>query len=107
MKSTISFISTSILLLFLTSVGQAQDQQPGTIVASKATSQKTDSSKIKKRSKHKKEYTDIAFNPFQPPAAPAKPLPYNSYREQPVPVKEGTGARILKDIITNKKNNKQ
>jgi len=110
MKSIRSSVLIPILFLALTADCKAQDkpvitEQPVTAVPSTRPSTKTDSLKIKKRAKKRREFADTAFNPYQPPAAVAKPLPYNSYREQPAPVKEGTGASILKDIITNKKNN--
>lgn len=58
--------------------------------------------KIKKKKKKHSESAD-EYNPYQPNNSPVKPLPYNSYKEKPKPVVEGTGASMLKDILTSKK----
>lgn len=58
--------------------------------------------KIKKKKKKHSESAD-EYNPYQLNNSPVKPLPYNSYKEKPKPVVEGTGASMLKDILTSKK----
>jgi len=110
MKPVICSATITSFFLALTAICKAQYskiniEQPATALTSTLPTAKTDSLQIKKKAKKRREHADTAFNPYQPPAAVVKPLPYNSYREQPAPAKEGTGAGIIKDILSNKKNN--
>ncbi len=56
-----------------------------------------------KKKKNKHAGNPDEYNPYQPNNSPVKPIPYNSYKEKPKPLVEGTGASMLKDILTTKK----
>ncbi len=68
----------------------------------------TDSLKITKKSKRKKEPGDTAaYNPYQPNNTVIKPLPYNSYKEKEKPLERPIlpVGDIIRDVIVPKKNN--
>ena len=68
----------------------------------------TDSLKITKKPKRKKERSDTAaYNPYQPNNTVTKPLPYNSYKEKEKPLERPILplGDIIRDVIVPKKNN--
>ena len=120
MKPTFIFAAITVIALLLTVPASAQEVQPvlpetvtDTLPKIKMDSVtapvvKTDSLKMTKKAKHKKKENDTtAYSPYQPNNQVAKPLPYNSYKENPKPIERAPlpVGEILKDIIVPKKNN--
>ena len=120
MKPTFIFAAITVVALFFSSLGSAQQVQPvapaivtDTLPKIKmdsiaASVLKTGNVKTTKKAKRKKKESYAAHNPYvQPGNVVVKPLPYNSNKETskplekpPIPVGE-----ILKDVILPKKNN--
>lgn len=98
----------TVLLLARTAHADGQvlpstTEQPSVSASSGYSKENRKDLKHKRKERKQKKNTSPAFNPYQPPSAPVKPLPYNSYREHPAPLPEGGLSNTLREAINDKK----
>lgn len=108
MNILIGCTALTALFLLVNAESKGQDKTAGTEqitvdASARSSKEKRDSLKFNKRHKHKRTPADAYYNPYLPPAAPSKPLPYNSYREHPVALPEGGLSNTIREAIVDKR----